>query len=105
MLLTPHHTSPGGRHSDRLAELVDRAVLKDLQSTEGPSALDLPELDLEATVLNRLAVLEVLCKNQAQTIELLQKENHRLHSCLNATPSYHVVGAEHHTKLLIIGGA
>lgn len=48
---------------------------------------NLPDLDLEATVLNRLAVLEVLCKNQAQTISVLQAENSRLQSSLTASTS------------------
>lgn len=55
------------------------------------SMQDLPELDIESTVLNRLAVLEVLCKNQAQTIDALQRENNRLHSCLTASTSYDAV--------------
>jgi len=48
----------------------------------------LQELPLEATVLNRLAVLEVLCKSQAQTISILQAENSRLNSSLAASTSY-----------------
>ena len=49
---------------------------------------ELPEVDLEATVLNRLAVLEVLCKTQAQTISSLQAENERLRSSQTASSSY-----------------
>lgn len=37
--------------------------------------------------MNRLAVLEVLCKNQAQTINILQAENSRLQSSLTASTS------------------
>jgi hypothetical protein len=48
---------------------------------------ELPEIDLEATVLNRLAVLEVVCKSQAQTISVLQAENSRLISSLAASTS------------------
>ena len=52
-----------------------------------PPLQNLPEVDLEATVLNRLAVLEVLCKNQAQTISFMQAENNRLRSSMTATTS------------------
>lgn len=104
---------PGGEDHLRFDQLVDRALLQDLQCPEGPFALvrscistplnghitnlstlslqDLPELDIESTVLNRLAVLEVLCKNQAQTIDALQRENNRLHSCVTASTSYDTV--------------
>lgn len=68
---------------------------------------DLPELDIESTVLNRLAVLEVLCKNQAQTIDALQRENNRLHSCLTASTSYDPVrsGNLHQETLVAQQGA
>ena len=51
----------------------------------------LPEVDLEATVLNRLAVLEVLCKSQEHTIDVLQTENARLRSSLTASTSHNEV--------------
>ncbi|KAL0052124.1 hypothetical protein WJX82_008305 [Trebouxia sp. C0006] len=77
----------GEKQAKRLDNLVDRALFKDLQGQENHFALELPEIDLEATVLNRLAVLEVLCKSQAQTISVLQAENSRLISSLAASTS------------------
>ena len=41
---------------------------------------EVPELALEATVLNRLAVLEALCSSQAHTIQRLQLEVDNLRS-------------------------
>ena len=40
----------------------------------------------------------MLCKNQAQTIHSLQRENHRLHSCLSASTSFEPVRPGNHTK-------
>ena len=48
---------------------------------------ELPEVYLEATVLKRLAVLEVLCKQQALTIGVLQAENSQLRSSQTAATS------------------
>ncbi|KAL0026772.1 hypothetical protein WJX77_000620 [Trebouxia sp. C0004] len=75
------------KQAKRLDDLVGRALLKDLQGQGNHFALELPEIDLEATVLNRLAVLEVLCKSQAQTISILQSENSSLNSSLAASTS------------------
>ncbi|KAL0027372.1 hypothetical protein WJX79_006066 [Trebouxia sp. C0005] len=75
----------GEKQAKRLDDLVSRALLNDLQGQGSHLALELPEIDLEATVLSRLAILEVLCKSQAQTISILQAENSRLTSLAAST--------------------
>ena len=44
---------------------------------------EVPELALETTVLNRLAILEALCSSQAHTIKRLQLEV----DCLRGIPA------------------
>lgn len=48
----------------------------------GSCEQEVPDLALEATVLNRLAVLEALCASQAHTVTQLQAEINDLHGSL-----------------------
>ena len=59
----------------------------------GSIAQDVPELALETTVLNRLAVLEALCASQAHAITWLQAEINDLRSSLAASAPVEVLCA------------